>query len=150
MRVLLLMGPRGAPRAVAARIALALCALGLATLLAQTAIATVPSRDAEVRGYVRLCGGPAPGGCRIETFGICQPGKGCVTTSRVAAVNASGKRVAVKRLHHARFRMSLAPGRYTIELLGDGTRVHGRVMQRQTVTARAHRTVVVRFFFAVP
>jgi hypothetical protein len=151
MNVLWLMGAREAARAARTRIATALCALGLAALLAPTAIATSsPSRDAVVRGYVRLCGGPAPGGCRIETFGDCQPGKGCVTTSRVAAVNASGKRVAVQRLRHARFRMNLTPGRYTIELLGDGKRVHGRVMQRQKVTAVAHRTVVVRFFFAVP
>jgi hypothetical protein len=46
--------------------------------------------------------------------------------------------------------MRLAPGRYTMELLGDGKRIHGRIMQRQKVTARAHRTAVVQFFFAVP
>jgi hypothetical protein len=40
--------------------------------------------------------------------------------------------------------------RYTIELLGGGKRVHGRIMQRKKVTARAHRSVVVRFLFAVP
>jgi hypothetical protein len=108
------------------------------------------TRDAVVSGYVRLCGGPAPGGCRIETFGICEPPNGCVTTRRVAAINSKGRRVAVQRLHHARFRMVLAPGRYTIELIGDGKRVHGRVMQRKTVTARAHRTVVVPFMIAVP
>lgn len=130
--------------------------VGLAGLLAPpaTAGADLPvhpaTRDAVVSGYVRLCGGPAPGGCRIETFGICQPPKGCVTTHRVAAINAKGRRVAVQRLHHARFRMKLVPGRYTIELLGDGKHVHGRVMQRKTVTARADRTVVVPFVFAVP
>jgi hypothetical protein len=109
-----------------------------------------PSRDAVVSGYVRVCGGPAPGGCRIETFGVCQPPEGCMTSHRVAAINARGQRVAVQRLHHARFHMRLTPGRYTIELLGDGKRVHGRVMQRKKVTARAHRTVVVRFIFDVP
>ena len=101
-------------------------------------------------GYVRVCGGPAPGGCRIETFGDCQPPMGCVTSHRVAAINATGKQVAVQRLRHARFHMRLAPGRYTIELLGGGSRVHNRVMRRKQVTARAHRTVVVPFIFDVP
>jgi hypothetical protein len=143
-------------RAAAALIGLTVCGLGAAAMLVQTAIAPArvsahsPSRDAVVSGYVRLCGGPAPGGCRIETFGVCQPGEGCVTADRVAAVNGKGRRVAVQRLHHARFHMRLTPGRYTIELLGDGKRVHGRIVQRKKVTARAHRTVVVRFFFAVP
>ncbi|MGZ4185664.1 MAG: hypothetical protein ACXVFA_10030 [Solirubrobacteraceae bacterium] len=156
MRVVLVMGARGRARAVQAAIGVVLCALGVAAMLAQTAMsaghrsAHSLSRDAVVSGYVRLCGGPAPGGCRIETFGICQPPRGCVTSHRVAAINARGRRVAVQRLHHARFRMVLAPGRYTIELLGDGKQVHGRVMQRKTVTARADRTVVVRFVFAVP
>jgi hypothetical protein len=133
-----------------------ICGLGVAALLAQAATGTSrhaahsPSRAAIVTGYVRVCGGPAPGGCRIETFGDCEPGKGCVTTDRVAAITASGRRVAVQRLHHARFHMRLAPGRYTVELLGDGRQVHGRVMQHKKVTARAHRTVVVQFLFAVP
>jgi hypothetical protein len=130
--------------------------VGLVSLLAPPTIAGADlavhpaTRDAVVSGYVRLCGGPAPGGCRIETFGICQPPKGCVTTHRVAAINAKGRRVAVQRLRHARFRIVLAPGRYTIELIGDGKQVHGRVMQRKTVTARANHTVVVPFMFAVP
>jgi hypothetical protein len=46
--------------------------------------------------------------------------------------------------------MRLAPGRYTVELLGGGAQVHNRVMQRKHVTARAHRTVVVPFEFDVP
>ena len=46
--------------------------------------------------------------------------------------------------------MHLVPGRYTIQLLGDGKRVHGRIMQRKKVTVRAHRIAVVRFVFGVP
>jgi hypothetical protein len=46
---------------------------------------SVPYRHATVTGYVRLCGGPAPGRCFIGTFGVCQPPVGCVTTDRVAA-----------------------------------------------------------------
>jgi hypothetical protein len=46
--------------------------------------------------------------------------------------------------------MGLAPDRYTLELLGDGSREHHRVMQQKQLTARAHRTVVVRFIFHVP
>jgi hypothetical protein len=46
--------------------------------------------------------------------------------------------------------MRLAPGRYTIELLGDGKHVHRRVLQQRKVTARAHHTAIVSFFFAFP
>src|SRR5262249_429534 len=118
------MRAHGRARATRAVIGLVVCGLGVAALLAQAATGAArlavhsPTREAVVTGYVRLCGGPAPGGCRIETLGDCQPGKGCVTTDRVAAINASGKRVAVQRLRHARFHMRLVPGRYTIELLG--------------------------------
>lgn len=132
---------------------LTVCALGVAGIVA-TASARVPaqppSRDAVVSGYVRVCGGPAPGGCRIEMFGVCEEHKGCVTSHRVAAINASGQQVAVQRLRHARFHMRLAPGRYTLRLLGGGSREHHRVMAQKQVTARAHRTVVVRFIFDVP
>jgi hypothetical protein len=134
-------------------VGVALCAVGL--LETDTAAGVQrsmhsASRPATVSGYVRVCGGPAPGGCRIETFGDCTPPNGCVTTNRVAAIDANGRQVAVQRLKHARFRMRLAPGRYTIELLGGGRRIHRRVMQRKQVAARAGHTVVVRFVFDVP
>lgn len=115
-----------------------------------SAAASAPRRNAIVAGYVQLCGGPAPGRCSIETIGSCQAPHGCVTSDRVAAIDAGGLRVETDSLHHARFRLRLAPGRYTVELLGDGKRVHDRVMQRKKVTALAHRTVVVWFFFAIP
>ena len=66
------------------------------------------------------------------------------------AVGQAGRSVASQKLHRARFRMHLAPGRYTIELVGDGKHVHGRVMQRKAVIAKSLQTTVVRFFFAVP
>jgi hypothetical protein len=97
-----------------------------------------------------LGGGPAPGRCFIETLGRCQAAEGCLTSDRVIAVSEAGRPVATQRLHHARFRLYLAPGRYTVEPVGDGKHVHGRVMQRKTAIARSHRTTVVRFFFAVP
>jgi hypothetical protein len=108
------------------------------------------TRPATVSGSVRVCGGPAPGGCRIETFGDCTPTMGCVTTNRVAAIDANGRQAALQRLTHARFHMRLAPGCYTIELLGGGRRIHRRVMQRKQVAARAGHTAVVRFVFDVP
>jgi hypothetical protein len=101
-------------------------------------------------GYVQVCGGPAPGRCSVETIGFCQAPQGCVTSDRVIAVSQAGRAVATQRLRHARFRLHLAPGRYTIELVGDGKHVHGRVMQRKTVIATSHRITVIRFFFAVP
>ena len=86
----------------------------------------------------------------LSRLGFCQAPEGCVTSDRVMAVGEAGRLVASQRLHHARFRMHLAPGRYTIELVGDGKHVHGRVMQRKTVIATSHRITVIRFFFAVP
>lgn len=105
---------------------------------------------AVVSGYVQLCGGPAPGRCWKGEAGFCEAPRGCVTSDRVAAVNAAGRRVATQKLHHGRFKLDLVPGRYTIELLGDGRRVHGQVMQRKKIWARAHRTTAVHFFYAVP
>jgi len=121
-----------------------------ANTIRSAALASAPARNATVAGYVQVCGGPAPGRCFIETIGFCQAPEGCVTSNRVTAVGRAGRLVASQKLHHARFRMHLAPGRYTIELVGDGNHVHGRVMQRKTVIAKSHRTTVVRFFFAVP
>jgi len=58
--------------------------------------------------------------------------------------------MATRKLHNARFTLHIAPGRYTIELLGDGKHVHGKVMQSKKITAQAHRTTVVHFVFDVP
>jgi hypothetical protein len=122
----------------------------------ETAIATarltvsLPPRNAVVSGYVQRCGGPAPGRCFVSTLTVCQTPKRCVRTDRVEVLDARGRRVAVTNLKHARFSFRLTPGDYTIELLGDGEHIHGRVLQRRHVTARAHRVATVRFRFAVP
>jgi hypothetical protein len=125
---------------------------GLAAALTVGALAAArpAGRTAVVSGYVRLCGGPAPGRCWKGEIGFCEAPKGCVTSDRVAAVNASGRRDATQRLLHGRFKLRLVPGRYTIELLGDGKRVRGEVMQHKKVWARARRTTTVRFLFDVP
>jgi hypothetical protein len=80
-------------------------------------------------------------------MGYCTPSQGCVTADRVVAINADRRRVATVRLHHHRFDLKLVPGRYTLELLGDGKRVHGKLFERQTVRAVAHCSVYVHFFF---
>ena len=121
-----------------------LCATGFATAVARR------PRDATVTGYVQVCGGPAPGPCGIKVLKICQVPEPCLTTSRVAVIDVHGRRVAQQKLRHARFSMRLRPGTYTVELLGDGNKIHGRVMQRQKITARAHRAAVVQFMFVVP
>lgn len=68
----------------------------------------------------------------------------------MAALNFSGRCVATQRLHHGSFKLRLVPGRYTIQLLGDGKQVPGQIMQRKKVLARADRTTTVRFLFNVP
>ena len=120
-------------------------------LSAGSSAAVRPARRTAIgAGYVQLCGGPAPGRCWKGGIGFCDASQGCVTSDRVAAVNSAGRRVATQRLHRGRFQLRLVPGHYTFELLGDGKRVHGKVMQRKQAWARAHRTTHVRFFFAVP
>jgi hypothetical protein len=107
-------------------------------------------RPATIAGYIQLCGGPAPGRCFVSTIGTCGAHGGCSTTDRVVILDAAGHRVARARLHHARFHVSVPPGRYTVKLLADGGGVHGQVVQVRHVRAHAGRTATVRFFFAVP
>jgi hypothetical protein len=64
-----------------------------------------------VAGSVRLCGGPAPGACRVGSITLCEQPGSCATTDRVAAVNSAGRRVAIAKLNRGRFRLILSPGR---------------------------------------
>lgn len=110
-----------------------------------------PARDASVSGFVRVCRGPAPGRrCFVEKIRICRPPHGCMASDRIAIIDQAGRRVLVRTLRRSRFRLSLSPGRYTIELLGDGKQIHGHVMRRKKVTAAAGRTTKVVFQLAVP
>jgi hypothetical protein len=108
------------------------------------------ARPATIRGRVELCGGPAPGRCRVETGGVCTPSSGCSTTDRVAVVEAGGPRVVTVRLHRARFSVEVPAGGYKLELLADGRRVHGKVVQVRRAKARAGRTTSVVFLIAIP
>jgi hypothetical protein len=107
-------------------------------------------RNATIAGYVRLCGGPAPGRCWTSTIGSCAPHQGCITTDRVTIVDGNDDQVAEAKLHHARFGLKVPAGRYTVKLLSDGRTVHGRVTATRTVTVRAGHTATVRFQFDVP
>jgi hypothetical protein len=109
-----------------------------------------PARNATISGYVRLCGGPAPGRCWNGAIGTCSPGRGCVTTDRIAAIDDGGAIVGRARLHRGRFTVKVPAGRYTIELLADGRTVHGRVTATRIVTAVGGQTATVQFRFDVP
>ncbi|MHB8691801.1 MAG: hypothetical protein ACYDHH_11180 [Solirubrobacteraceae bacterium] len=102
-----------------------------------------------IAGELQVCGGPAPGRCRVENFTICGPPSGCVTADRVLVVR-DGAKVASARLRHGRFSVIVQPERYTVELLGDGRRVHGNVLQQKTVNAAKWRTTRVKFGIEVP
>ena len=73
-----------------------------------------------------------------------------MTSDRIAVIDQAGRRVASHRLRHAWFGLSLSPGRYTIELLGDGNHIHGYVVRRKKVSAVAGRPTKVVFQFAIP
>jgi hypothetical protein len=127
-------------------VVLSVCGALAAGFSAGSSAAARPAgHTALVRGDVDLCISP----CAVGAFGICTPSQGCVTADRVAAVNSDRRRVATVRLHHDRFKLYLVSGRYTFELLGDGKRVHGQVLEHQEVRAAAHHTAYVHFRFDV-
>jgi hypothetical protein len=112
-------------------------------------VAATPAA-ATLAGHVELCVGEAPGGCLVQNISYCRDGEGCLTSREVAVVDVHGRRLASTRVHHGRFRVTLAPGRDTVELLGDGPHVHERVMQTRNVFVPAGQTTKVEFLFAVP
>jgi hypothetical protein len=109
-----------------------------------------PARRGVLSGYVERCGGPYPGGCSIAPIDTCTPGGSCYRSDRVSVTTAAGAAVASTRLRGARFTLALKPGRYVLRLLGDGPKIHGRVLQTRRATVRAGHTTSVRFFFAFP
>jgi hypothetical protein len=135
-------------RRVTARTLLLALLSGLVLSAAATAGKPLPA--SAVRGYVLLCGGPAPGRCSVETIEACAPPNGCIKSDRVLVIDSRGRRVAQQKLVHARFYIRLRPGRYTGELLGDGDKVRGVVTQTRSFSVRAHRTTVVRFLIPIP
>ncbi len=110
-----------------------------------------PTPNATVSGFVRLCRGPALARrCLVDTIRMCRPPNGCMTPDRIALLDTAGRRVAVRKLHHARFRLSVGPGRYTIELLGNSKRIHGHFVRSKRITATADWTIAVVFTFSIP
>jgi hypothetical protein len=101
-----------------------------------------------IAGALQVCGGPAPGGCHVESFSSCGPG-GCVHADR-ARILQGGKTIDTVRLKQGRFKVTVSPGRYAVQLLGDGRHVHGKVLQRKTVVAKKYATAHVTFTIAVP
>jgi hypothetical protein len=110
------------------------------------------ARDAIIDGYVRLCGGPAPGRCFAGSIGGCAPSGGCARSDRVVVIDTGGEQIAQQKLSpaHSRFRLRVRPGNYAVELLADGKRVHDRLLQTQGATARTGHPTTVMFHFDVP
>ena len=110
--------------------------------------------DAVIAGYLWLCGGPAPGRCFRSTIGSCGPPLGCSRTDRVVAIGTSGLIVAQQRLRFpspdGRFRLLVPAGRYAVELLADGPRIHDSLVQTIGVTARRAHPAKAIFRFYVP
>jgi hypothetical protein len=127
-------------------VVLSVCGALAAVLSANSSAAVRPAdRTALIRGAVELC----ISSCQVGGYGYCTRSQGCVTADRVAAMAGDGRLVATVHLHDHRFKLNLIPGRYTLELLGDGKHVHGQVFQRQKVRALADRTTHVYFRFQV-
>lgn len=131
-------------------LALALIVITGLAAAAVAALAAPPAPGGTVEGRVQVCGGPYPGGCRVEAFSSCTPTTGCVTADRVAVLDSRRRHVLTIRLRHARFRVRLVPGRYVLELLVDGRRVHGRGLETVRVSVRTGHTSHIRFGVSVP
>lgn len=102
-----------------------------------------------LQGHIELCGGPAPGRCRVSSFGACD-GSRCWEADRVAILDSAGRQVADPRVRRGRFTAQLAPGRYKLRLLGDGKRVHGKTIETARATVRSSHTTTVSFPISVP
>jgi hypothetical protein len=126
--------------------------LGLdARVVAQLKSFVPIASPAKIAGHVQICGGPAPGGCRTDTFTDCQGSSAnCATTDRVAIYTEAGRRVEIVRLRHARFSVQLKPGSYVLKLLEDGAHIHGRVLESLKIKAVSGHTSTVTFGISVP
>lgn len=98
-------------------------------------------------GRLRVCGGPAPGGCH-PTRGITSCGAhGCVHADQVAILHSLGAQYPNVKLRRGRFTVRVEPGRYRLALLVDGRHVHGKVVQ--TAKARVRNGRVTRVVFRI-
>ncbi len=110
-----------------------------------------PPRQARLTGRVQVCGGPAPGTCRVETPTWCESTPtSCLKADRVAIVSDARARIVVA-LSDGRFGpVAVPPGRYTVELLGDNSVVRGHVLLTEQIALAAGETGTVEFGFDVP
>jgi hypothetical protein len=91
-----------------------------------------PRRDGSVTGAIRLCGGPAPGGCFTQN-------------GTVKAKNSKGVVVASQQTKHGRFSFELRPGSYTLE-----ARTGGGVHGKETVVVRLDKTTKANIVIPIP
>lgn len=106
------------------------------------------SASIAVTSEVVLCGGPAPGPCRVDSYGSCPP---CVTTSFVRILSASGPFfIAQLRLTRGRSATThLKPGTYRFELIGSGKH-RSVVMQTKVVRVAAGGAApIVKFLIPI-
>ncbi|HWF55185.1 MAG TPA: hypothetical protein VG223_11180 [Solirubrobacteraceae bacterium] len=120
-----------------------LAASGTAVALGATVTARPPLGPGpvilpgKILGTVDVCGGKAPGRCRLGTR--CGAATRCREADRVVLVRA-GAVIASARLRSAHFSWLAQPGRYMVLLLGARS---GRVLLSDRITVREARTTKV-------
>jgi hypothetical protein len=102
-----------------------------------------------VMGRLELCTAHAPRRCTVGSTIVCGARCGCVRPYAVRFVGSAGI-VRTVPLHRGRFRLVVAPGHYTVELLGDGPRVRERVLRRRTVSVGRYGVAHLTFRITVP
>jgi hypothetical protein len=105
-------------------------------------------KSAKVTAEVVLCGGPAPGPCRVESYGSCPP---CVTTSSVT-ISDAGSPAAVYRvplIHGRRATLELKPGTYMFRLIGTGKQHRRAVLTTKRARIPASGSVTVKLVLSI-
>ena len=103
---------------------------------------------ATLHGALVLCGGPAPGRCRVSTFGYCSPR--CFEARYVAVDSAGGALIAKLPLLKGRFSTTIAPGSYELKLAATSNTGASRVLKTAVTTIKRGQNRYVRFVIPVP
>ena len=106
--------------------------------------------EVSVTAEVVLCGGPAPGACRVDSYGVCPP---CVNTSYISVHSLTGQYTLIGRapLQHGRqVTIKLKPALYSFQLVATGKHHRSVVLQTRRFRVRAGHSNTVRFVLSIP
>jgi hypothetical protein len=109
-------------------------------------------RPASARVELRLCGGPAPGECRISSVTTCgSSSSSCAAADRAVLVGTDGVAAATLTLDSGRSATTVViPGSYTVRLLEAAPGAQTRTLQTKQVTLRPGSQTTIVFTIDAP